>query len=130
MGLQAVFALTFGWRAVVYAQGAGPLIPNEHPINLLAPLDDNPDPITTTSGRPFEALYAYFERSWPWIIGSAAGIAVLWAIFGGIEIMLSGSDSGMRDRGKDRFKNALAGLLLIGLSGLILQILNPIGFTQ
>lgn len=146
IGLQAVFVLTVGWSAAASAQGsiAGgiggvvgpvppnptPLVPQNHPINLLAPLDDSTMSITTTNGQPFEAFKQYFAIAWPWLIGIAAGIAVLWAIVGGIEIMLSGSDTGLRDRGKSRFLNALLGLLLIGLSGMILQILNPIGFTQ
>lgn len=157
IGLQAVIVLTFGWRTAVSAQnntyctcvadtcksGAcdykgcaenfpeGYLLGCNHPINLLAPLNDVPgSSITTTSGQPFEAFKAYFNIAWPWLLGCAAGVAVFWALIGGIEIMLSGSDTGLRDRGKGRFLSALAGLLIIGLSGLILQILNPIGFTQ
>lgn len=144
--------LTFGWRSLVFAQGEvsdycscikvsdpasckaafgdQPLVACDHPIWLLQPLDDKTMEISPTSGKPFQALQEYFGISWPWIIGSAAGIAVLWAIIGGIEIMLSGSDSGMRDRGKGRFINAIAGLLVIGLSGMILEILNPIFFQQ
>jgi len=86
--------------------------------------------IKPTSGKPFLAFEEYFRISWPWIIGCAAGIAVFWALFGGIEIMISGSDSGLRDKGKDRFINALTGLLVIGLSGMILETLNPVFFGQ
>lgn len=147
--------LTFGWRTTVFASNnfcecvydtcsAGScdykncaisfpdsgILACDHPIWLLQPLDDKTKEISPTSGKPFQTLQEYFGISWPWIIGSAAGIAVLWAIVGGMEIMLSGSDSGMRDRGKGRFINAIVGLLVIGLSGMILEILNPVFFQQ
>ncbi len=125
--LQAVLFLSSGWHATAFAQG---ILPASHPINLLAPLDDKPDPIAPVSGQPFVAFQTYFARSWPWIVGVAAGIAVLQALIGGIQIMLSGSDSGARGAGKERLMWALAGLLLIGLSGLILQILNPTYYYQ
>lgn len=118
-------------RTVCQAKfGEQPLVACDHPIWLLQPLDDQTMDITPTSGKPFKTLELYFNTSWPWILTCAAGIAVLYAIVGGIQIMLSGSDSGMREQGKGRFMNALAGLLLIGLSGMILEILNPIFFTQ
>ena len=44
--------------------------------------------------------------------------------------MLSGSDAGARGAGKERLMWALAGLLMIGLSGMILEILNPLFFRQ
>lgn len=100
------------------------------PIWLLQPLDNSSAPISATGGQPFQAFSTYFTRSWPWVIGSAAGIAVLQALVGSIQIMMSGSDSGMRDAGKSRLLWALAGLLLIGLSGLILEIINPIFYHQ
>jgi hypothetical protein len=130
--IQAVFLLTLGISTQVSAQAAGGqnFVPNQHPIDLLQPLDDTTTSIQVTNGQPFEAFRKFFDISWPWIIGCAAGIAVLWALVGGIQIMLSGSDSGMRDSGKEKFISALVGLLLIGLSGLILEIINPIGFVQ
>lgn len=127
---QATALALFTWRTATYAQAGGPLLPSRHPINLLEPLDDTTTQITPTTGQPFEVFKQYFDISWPLIIGSAAGIAVLWAIVAGIEIMLSGSDTGMRDRGKNHLYSAIAGLLLVGLSGMILQILNPLFFTQ
>lgn len=153
-----VFVLAFGWQTVSFAEdfqdtyctcvrqtcesgscnykgcaeafpGSG-LMMCDHPIWLLQPLNDDPlTPISPTTGQPFQAFNDYFERSWYWIIGSAAGIAVLWAIFAGIEIMLSGGGT-MRDKGKEHLLSALAGLLLIGLAGMILQILNPTYYVQ
>lgn len=119
-----------GWSFSAHAQNANPLIPTDHPINLLQPLDDTTTQISPQSGQPFESFKKFFDISWPLIIGTAAGVAVLWALVAGMEIMLSGSNSGMRDSGKNHLYSAIAGLLLIGLAGMILQILNPIFFTQ
>jgi hypothetical protein len=44
-------------------------------------------------------------------------------------VMLSGSDSGMRENGKGKIMWALAGLLMVGLAGFILRSLNPIFYT-
>lgn len=126
---QAIFLVVFTCAFTAHAQN-NPLIPAKHPINLLQPLDDTTTQITPQNGDPFETFRIFFDISWPLIIGTAAGVAVLWALVAGIEIMLSGSNSGMRDSGKNHLYSAIAGLLLIGLAGMILQILNPIFFTQ
>lgn len=70
-------------------------------------------------------FFDYFNRSWPWIIGVAAGIAVLQAMIGGIQIMISGG-SEQRSAGQTRLTWALAGLVLIALTGFILRLLNPL----
>lgn len=75
-------------------------------------------------------FFVYFRSAWPWVLGSASGIAVLQALYGGILIMLSGSDSGKRGEGKEKILWAIAGLLMIGFSGLILSILNPTFYVQ
>lgn len=93
-------------------------------------MDDRTTQISPTTGDPFESFKKFFDISWPLIIGTSAGVALLWALVAGIEIMLSGSDSGMRDSGKNHLYSAIAGLLLIGLAGMILEILNPIFFNQ
>lgn len=154
--LQAVLALTLGWTDTASAvdtycscvidtcnsgacdyRGCAEAFPDQvnllgcdHPIWLLAPLDDATNSIQPTTGQPFESFKKFFDISWPLIIGTSAGVALLWALVAGIEIMLSGSDSGMRDSGKNHLYSAIAGLLLIGLAGMILEILNPIFFNQ
>ena len=75
-------------------------------------------------------FFTYFNLAWPWVRGIAAGIAILWALIGAIEIMISGNDTGLREDGKGRIMWALAGLLLIGLAGFILNTLNPNFFIQ
>ncbi len=128
---------------IAFAQGNPPQNPQNPPQNnqplvippanlpLLQPLDDDTGFLTMTNGNDaLEAFMDYFNLSWPWIIGTAAGVAVLQALIGGIQIMLSGSNSGAREEGKSRLMWALAGLLMIGLSGMFLEILNPLYFRQ
>lgn len=121
----------------VGAQGNPPPAPNNQPLvikkanlPLIQPLDDRTRSLNTTNANDaLEAFIKYFNIAWPWVLGCAAGIAVLQALVGGMQIMLSGSSNGS-SAGKERIMWALAGLLLIGLSGLILEILNPTYYVQ
>jgi hypothetical protein len=92
------------------------------------------EPITSTTrlqpSAGIDILYTYFNMVWPWVLGSAAGIAVLWSLIGGIQIMLSGDNTTMRTEGQERLLWALAGLLMIGLAGVILSTLNPLFYVQ
>jgi len=99
------------------------LLPPKGNLHLLQPLDDS-----TTSLPPspnIQIFFQYFNLAWPWVLGIAAGIGVLWGIVGGIEIMIGGSDSGASG-GKEKIKHALMGLLMVGLAGFILRSLNSI----
>ncbi len=97
-------------------------------IRLLEPVNPSLREITPQPG--LSMFYQYFNATWPWVLGSAAGIAVLWALIGGIQIMLSGDNTGMRSDGTNRLLWALAGLLIIGLAGVILSTLNPLAYQQ
>lgn len=68
-------------------------------------------------------FFAYFNDAWPWLIGVAGGIAVLQALVGGIQIMMSGSGEKAAE-GKTRLLWALAGMLLAAFSGFVLRLLN------
>ncbi len=132
----ALLALFLALPFIALAQGNPPQ--NQNPLvippanlPLLQPLDDDTGFLTTNNANDaLEAFMNYFNLSWPWIVGTAAGIAVLQALVGGIQIMMSGADSGAREAGKSRLMWALAGLLMIGLSGMFLEILNPLYFRQ
>ena len=76
-----------------------------------------------------ETFFKYFNLLYPYLIGSGAGIAVLMAVVGGLQIIMSGGDQTGRQAGIDRFKNALLGLLMALFAGLILQTLNPTFFV-
>ncbi|HVW66843.1 MAG TPA: hypothetical protein VHA78_03880 [Candidatus Peribacteraceae bacterium] len=105
------------------ATQTSPFDPGANPnLPLLAPIDPNVKSLPPSSNG--EIFFVYFNMAWPWILGCAAGIGVLQALIGGIEIMLSGSDSAMRDNGKNKIQWALAGLLMVGFATLILKTLN------
>lgn len=104
-----------------------PLLIRSRRLFLLQPLDDMTYWLEPSDG--ITIFFTYFNMSWPWILGVAAGVGVLQALIGGVEIMLSGQDGGMRDTGKTKIMWALAGLLMVGLAGFILRSLNPLFYT-
>lgn len=107
---------------------SGPWYYQNHPIRLLQPLNGSAS--TSLNPEPgIDMLYTYFNYAWPWVIGSAAGVGVLQALVGGIQIMMSGGKAG-KEEGKTRLLWALAGLLMVGLAGLILETLNPLFYNQ
>jgi hypothetical protein len=81
-----------------------------------------------TNGGGLGAFGFYIGLLYPWLIGVSAGVAVLMALWGGVEIIQSGGDSGKRDEGKKRLIGSLMGLLLILLSATILNAINPVFF--
>ena len=100
------------------------------PKNQTMPLLQPVGTMTEVEGNlGFNTAFKYFNDAWPWLLGTAAGIAVLHALIGGIAMMMSGGDSGKREEGKNRLMWALAGLLMIGFSGFILRTINPLFFT-
>jgi hypothetical protein len=94
-------------------------------IYLLQPLNDNPG--QTLAAKPgIQIAFDYFNMAWPWLLGVAAGIAVLRAVWAGMKIMLSGGDI---DEAKEELLWALGGLVILGLAGFILRTLNPTFYT-
>lgn len=96
-------------------------------LRLLQPLDDRTFFISKNL-QGIDIVFYYFNLGWPWLLGTAAGFAVLQAVIGGVQIMLSGDDGGKREAGISRFTWAAAGLLMLGLAGFILRTLNPMFF--
>ena len=93
-------------------------------LRLLEPLDGSSS-YTITAKPGLQNFFEYFNMAWPWVLGIAAGIGVMQAVMGGVDIMISGSDSGKRETGKSKILWALAGLIMVGLAGTILRTLNP-----
>ncbi|MBI1812246.1 hypothetical protein HY285_01740 [Candidatus Peregrinibacteria bacterium] len=83
--------------------------------------------IAVDNSKPFSAFWGYFDELYPWIVGTAAGIALLWALISGIQIIVAG-DSTKMEAGKTQLLHAALGLLLILFSAIILHILNPTFF--
>lgn len=67
---------------------------------------------------------------WQWAFGMGIGIAVLNGTFGGLTIVLSNGDSSKIEAGKTRFLWSAIGLIILFLSGVILNFINPVGFTN
>jgi hypothetical protein len=104
----------------------GPLIvPAYQPLTLIQPLDDSTYILQPRSG--IDIAFDYFNLSFPWLVGVAAGLAVLQGIVAGLQIMYGGGPEQVAE-GKTRFLWALGGMLLLGLAGVILRALNPIFF--
>lgn len=114
-----IAVLAWCWVFPVLAQD---LIQGPKPLRLLQPLGGVQE-IAPSGGLTM--FYQYFNSSFPWLIGVAAGIAVLQTLRGGISILLSGGDPGKRSEGISTMTWSIAGLLLIAFAGFILRILNP-----
>ncbi|MEK7590903.1 MAG: hypothetical protein AAB489_01715 [Patescibacteria group bacterium] len=92
-------------------------------IRLFEPIVGGCPALTATPG--LGTFFTYFNQLWPWLIGTSAGIALLMALVGGLQVILSGGDQSKRQEGLDRLKNAFLGLLMLAFAGLILTTLNP-----
>lgn len=55
-------------------------------------------------------------------------IAILNGVFGAFNIIISNGDSGKVDQGKQRLLWSAIGIVILLLSGVILQFLNPVAF--
>lgn len=115
------------------AAQAGPGDPAENiykprpDIFLLQPIEDGVG--TVSNNGTIDTAFEYFNMIWPWLFGSAAGVAVIWAMIAGIMIMSSGENSDLRQKGKDHLMTVAKGLVLIALSGLVLTTLNSLAFS-
>jgi len=107
--------------SMVFAEDDAPLKIKENTnLTLLQPLDDSTKSLEAKAG--IQIFFDYFNLSWPWVLGVSAGLAILQAMIGGMEMM----SVEMKDDGKNRMMWATAGLLIIALAGTILTTINPI----
>lgn len=122
-----LFLLSVGEQVMAQSSASSSGLPPDEcdgVICLMEPLPGGMDKITPC-GTPLGTFFLYFNKLWPWLIGSAAGLAVLMAIVGGLQVIMSGGDPGKRQEGTGRLQQALLGLLMLIFAGLILRILNP-----
>jgi hypothetical protein len=54
------------------------------------------------------------------------GICVLWVLYGGILLMLSGYDNSLRSKGLEHMKWSIIGLCICFFAGFILRTLNSL----
>jgi len=94
-------------------------------IRLLECLSNGVCTIQTGGQRPLGVFQTYFNNVYPLILGSAAGIALLWALVGGIEIMVAGENASKRTEGVNRLMHALTGLVMLLFAAVIMNFINP-----
>lgn len=66
---------------------------------------------------------------WQWGFRIGTAIAVLNGVYAGFQIATSNGDGGKVDEGKKRFIGSAIGLMMLILSGVIMNFINPDGFT-
>ncbi len=59
----------------------------------------------------------------------AVGFCTLWVVIGGFMMMTAGSNSGLRNEGKDWMTKAILALMLLTFGGFFLRTLNNIFFV-
>ncbi|MDD5623130.1 MAG: hypothetical protein PHI23_00250 [Candidatus Peribacteraceae bacterium] len=94
-------------------------------IDLLAPLGSQEN-IPVSGG--FGTFITYFNDAGMWLIKVAVGICVIWVLLGGIMVMMSGSNSGLRSTGITHMKWSIMGIVLLLFTGFILRTLNSMFF--
>jgi len=97
-------------------------------ICILEPVPGGPSEIP--SGLGFATFFFYINNGvWQWAFRIGVAIAVLNGVIGGFQIVMSNGDSGKVDAGKTRFISSAAGLVMLFLSGVILNFINPAAFS-
>jgi len=71
----------------------------------------------------------YFNAVLPWVTGVAAGIAVVWGIWGATGIILSGGDPAKATEGKNKVIASLTGLILLLFARMLLRTINASFFV-
>ena len=92
-----------------------------------------PDNSSLTFLQPFSSqqtlgAMSYVSAVWKWLIGIGVGLALLRIVIGGIEIMNSGGNPGLRTTAKDHILWAIVGLLMLIFAGTILSTIDPSAF--
>jgi hypothetical protein len=133
--LSVAFAL---FAPVVFAQNCGQgmqpcngrCIP-ETSLCILEPVPGGIDEIPAEGIGFASTLFYYINNGvWQWAFGIGIAIAVLNGAIGGLQIVLSNGDSGKIDAGKTRFISSAIGLIVLLLTGAILEFINPLGFIN
>ena len=149
-GLSPVYAGRIGCPAIAdfpncndpdagqYCQPCNGTCIYETDICILEPLPGGTDMITPAeASNPLGAFLTYINvggadgaNLWTWAFRVGVAIAVLNGVIGGLQIAISNGDSGKIEEGKSRIIWSIAGLLLLLLSGVFLEFINPFGFEN
>ncbi len=91
-------------------------------ITLLQPIGGM-STISTSDG-PFQVFLSYINQLYPWVQGVAAGIAVVWGLWGMTGVIMSGGDQSKRSASIKQVQASVLGLMLLLLAGSIMHIIN------
>lgn len=98
----------------------------------MEPFPGMPDYFTPAqTAGPLGAFYAYINTGvWKWAFRIAVAFAVFNGVGGGFDIVLSNGESGKIDAGKQKLIWSGIGLIILLLSGALLEFFNPVGFQS
>ncbi len=97
-------------------------------VPLVQPL--NPTTTSISAAGNNLPIFVYITTGLGWLHEIAVGLVILWLVFSGIMIMISGNDQGKRTEAKEHMVAAIIGLLMLFLLGFILSVLNASFFRQ
>jgi hypothetical protein len=109
--------ITVAVMFIAFSSVALAVEPNRNYTPLALPQSGD---ITIRANNPATLIIDIFRYT----IAASAALAIVMIIIGGIQYMSTDAWSGKKD-GKERIKQALVGLLLVMLTFLILQTINP-----
>ncbi|OGJ61104.1 hypothetical protein A3A67_04860 [Candidatus Peribacteria bacterium RIFCSPLOWO2_01_FULL_51_18] len=115
-----------------YCQPAGQCIG----VNDLCILEPPPGYNYTRQSPPgaawgLEAFNKYINGGvWTWVFAMGVAIAILNGVYAGFQIVMSNGDPGIIGQAKERFVWTTIGLIVLILTGVIMNFLNPYAFTN
>lgn len=113
----------------VNQQPCGSICISEKQLCILEPVPGGAQ-VVDPGGGPLQLFFDYINAGlWQWAFMIGVAIAVLNAVIGGLQIVTSNGDSGKVDAGKTRFLSSTMGLIMLLLAGVILEFINPFGFS-
>lgn len=106
-----------------------PPVQTNNTVQLIQPLIGGFSSSITTTGTGLP-IFKYITDGLAWLHEVAVGVVILWLVFAGITIMISGNDQGKRTQAKEHAVAAIIGLLMLFLLGSLLTMLNNSFFQQ
>jgi len=107
------------------------------PVNNLCILEPPPgyDYMTEPEGDTWNGALTAFSKYinggvWTWIFGMGVAIAILNGVAAGFQIVMSNGDAGIIGKAKERFVWTAIGLVILLLTGVIMNFINPYAFQN
>lgn len=123
-----LFVQTAHAACPVNQQPCGSLCIDERQLCILEPVPGGRQ-VVNPGGAPLQIFFDYINTGlWQWAFMMGVAVAILNGTIGGLRIVMSNGDSGKVDAGKTQFISSTIGLVMLLLSGVILEFINPIGF--